>query len=306
MIQEMHKVFRSSSLFGRACAVVSPLLLLTGCAFSGGMGFGDCTHVAQDMHSKVWTGGGVFGTDTLDTIDWPASANWKDSIEHWCVQYASTVENKTLEMHVLCGVETDLGASVEFDLERRKGEDGPALQVDRGFAFITFRWPLIWVRNIDAGSVGTTAIVRRHGDQIQLFLVRNAMQLGNQALTTDCDSGLQIDSGSLYPSELFEFNEPSTWEVIMVRHDKLAASKFYQPLGTGSGNAFKRSTWKFDVKADAATGQIEVSPEDMNESEAATFLAEVLAIARDNGLYIVPQDCPSANASPDLQLQSGS
>lgn len=49
--------------------------------------------------------------------------------------------------------------------------EGPGLRVLRGWAFITFHWPLIWTESIDAGSIGTTSVINVSDSQVDLYLV---------------------------------------------------------------------------------------------------------------------------------------
>lgn len=280
-------------------AAVAALLVLPGCVPGiprGGspmpLSSGDCAAIPASVDQKVWTGGSAFGV-TLTDVPWPGSGDWRDSAEHWCVHNNADDGIADFAMHVICGVESDLGKSAEFELERRTGYDGPTLRFNHGWAFITFQWPLIWMQNIDAGSIGTTAIARRTGDVVQTFLVRNALEIDTDILTTDCDTGLSIYSGSGYSTEQFGFEAGSGRDVVMCQHKKLTNSQYFAPDGTGSGSGFERDRWYFDVALDS--GAIVVTPEDASDSvavEAAVFLQEILSIAHDQEVYVVPINCP--------------
>jgi hypothetical protein len=255
---------------------------------------GGCASISADFDEKVWTGGGLLGSDLLTSVCWPASGDWKDSVEHWCVHNNQVDSIDDFAMHVLVGLETDPGKAIDFDLKRRTGEDGAVLHLEYGWGFVTFSWPLIWMHNVDAGSLGTTAIGRRTGDTLETFLVRNARQLDTPTLTTDCDTSLEIDSGGSYPDQTLGFAPGDAWDVVMCRHDKIVNSSFFAPVGSGSGGSFTLDLWYFDVTVDA-TDHVVVTPEDAGDpdaAEAAGFLAQVLAIARAQEIYVVPQNCP--------------
>lgn len=290
---------RKRPAFGMAGAgALAAVLLMSGCA---GVRTaiprspdGACAVISVTVDEKDWYGGGFFGSSPLTSVSWPASGDWKDSVEHWCIHNDEPDGTPDFAMHALVGVESDLGKAADFTLKHRSGEDGAALRHEHGFAFITFRWPLIWMQNIDAGSIGTTAIGRRHGNTIQTFLIRNARQIDTTLLTTDCDTALEIDSGSNFPVETLDFEPGSAWDVIMCRHNKIQNSDYFEAQGSGSGSGFVRDRWYFNVAVDASD-QIVVTPEFSGGSvadEAATFLAEVLTIARTQEIYVVPDDCP--------------
>lgn len=255
---------------------------------------GQCAAISVSVNEKVWNGGGVFGSP-LASVAWPASGDWKDSVQHWCVHNNNLGDNiPDFAMHVLCGVESNLGQTAEFELEKRTGYDGPALHFSLGWSFITFHWPLIWMKNIQAGSIGTTAISRRTSDTAQTYLIRNAVQIDTNLLTSDCDTGLSMDSGTTYPVETFEFEPGSNWDVVMCQHHKIPASQYFAPQGAGSGSGFACDLWYFDVAVDQSDALV-VTPEDPSDpvaAEAAAFLLEVLTIAREQEIYGVPINCP--------------
>lgn len=96
------------------------------------------------------------------------------------VRYTAA-DDKLQEMAVLYGA--DAGAS-KIALTKRNTvagtasiqyPQGPGLRVTRGWSFITWRWPLIWTESIDAGSIGTTAIVNVSENEVDLYLVLNRL-----------------------------------------------------------------------------------------------------------------------------------
>jgi len=294
-------VSRVKALNWCAAPSLGLLLVLPGCMSPGlrkgvpaSYSSGQCAAISVSVDEKVWNGGGVFGTP-LTSIAWPASGDWRDSVQHWCVHNSDLSDNiPNFAMHVLCGVETNLGQNAGFELEKLAGHEGPTLHYTVGWSFITFQWPLIWMKNIQAGSIGTTAISRRTGDTVQTFLIRNAKQLDSTLLTSDCDTGLIMASGTTYPDETFEFEPGSNWDVVMCQHQKIPASQYFAPQGSGSGSGFAFDRWYFDVTVDQADALV-VTPEDPIDpvaAEAATFLLEVLTIARQQEIYIVPINCP--------------
>jgi hypothetical protein len=62
--------------------------------------------------------------------------------------------------------------------------EGPGLRVTRGWAFITFRWPLIWTEGIDAGSIGTTAVLNSLTDRADVYLIANGLDTTSQTPPT--------------------------------------------------------------------------------------------------------------------------
>ena len=233
----------------------------------------------------TWSG----SSKSLAAVSWPASGKWGESVVHRRVNYTDD-KGQSATMDVLCGVESDLGVPTDFRIEPRSGYDGPTLLLENGFAFITFHWPLIWMKNIDAGSVGTTAIMRRTSGELQVFLIRNAKQFGKNQLTTDCKTGLNMNPTSSAPPETIGFKAASKRDVVMIRH--MEDGSDFEPVGTGSGPSYKRTRWYFDVTQNALTGQLTVTPEDSGEDDAAAFLEMVLEIGRCQNLYVLPVDCP--------------
>ncbi len=233
-----------------------------------------------------WSG----SSETLATVSWPTSGKWGESVVHLRVNY-SVADGDSATMDVLCGVESDLGMPIDFSIEPRTGYDGPTLRLEQGFAFITFQWPLIWMKNIDAGPVGTTAIMRKTGDELQVFLIRNAKQLGTGKLTTDCDSKLDMNPAGSAPQETIEFKASSPWDIVMIRHAMKTGGDF-EPIGSSASSGFERTRWLFDVSQNAASGALTVTPKDSGEDDAAAFLEMVLEIARCQELYILPGNCP--------------
>ena len=57
--------------------------------------------------------------------------------------------------------------------------DGPGVRVVHGWAFITFQWPLIWMDSIDAGSIGTTSVLRNQDTQADIYLIANKLDVTN-------------------------------------------------------------------------------------------------------------------------------
>ncbi len=57
--------------------------------------------------------------------------------------------------------------------------DGPGVEIVHGWAFITFQWPLIWMDSIDAGSIGTTSVLRNQETQADVYLISNKLDIAN-------------------------------------------------------------------------------------------------------------------------------
>ncbi len=176
--------------------------------------------------------------------------------------------------------------------------NGPALTVNFGWAFITFRWPLIWVRNIEAGSIGTTAITRWDGDTMYLYLVRNGIAEYDPtnttpALVTDVDSGLEINAKAPFATPNREYatfkDRP---EVHIVRRSFARVTQ-----GPSSGNLQTQSTtvdgvWTaleqtFMVSTTTAGDIVVTGAGVAGETE---FLEQVLSAARVRSLYQLPLD----------------
>lgn len=96
------------------------------------------------------------------------------------VKYVSA-DNQPRDMEILYG---SAGAATNITLTRRNNvtgtpniqyPEGPGLRVTAGWAFITFRWPLIWTESIDAGSIGTTSVVRATPEKVDLYLILNKL-----------------------------------------------------------------------------------------------------------------------------------
>ncbi|MCL4221116.1 MAG: hypothetical protein KJZ65_07075 [Phycisphaerales bacterium] len=100
------------------------------------------------------------------------------------VKYA-TADNQPRDLEIIYG---STGAATSITLTKRNSvtgtpniqyPEGPGLRVVTGWAFITFRWPLIWTESIDAGSIGTTSVVRATPEKVDLYLVLNKLDKNN-------------------------------------------------------------------------------------------------------------------------------
>lgn len=100
------------------------------------------------------------------------------------VKYA-TADNQPRDMEILYG---STGVATSISLTKRNSvtgtpniqyPEGPGLRIVLGWAFITFRWPLIWTESIDAGSIGTTSVVRATSEKVDLYLVLNKLDKDN-------------------------------------------------------------------------------------------------------------------------------
>lgn len=96
-----------------------------------------------------------------------------------------TSENEPRDLEILYGP-TDAASNIT--LTKRNSvtgtpniqyPEGPGVRVVSGWAFITFHWPLIWTESIDAGSIGTTSVVRATPGKVDLYLVLNKLDRTN-------------------------------------------------------------------------------------------------------------------------------
>jgi len=211
--------------------------------------------------------------------------------QHYCVNFGSSDPGS---FHVLCGIESAGDAGAKFYLTGRNAADGqanpkapeaPGMRHTVGWSFITFTWPLIWVHNIDAGSIGTTAISRWQGDDLSLYLVRNGLTTPQSPPITqppvpDKNSGLFIHTGFGYDD--FELSVPSGAHVVRVKFTKEQGyGNRMIPEGTWVDGTFEWTTEAFVVakqngKATVTSGG--------SASERA-FLQGVLDKASSEGIY---------------------
>ncbi|KAA0214045.1 MAG: hypothetical protein DYG94_02740 [Leptolyngbya sp. PLA3] len=96
-----------------------------------------------------------------------------------------TADDQPREMEILYG-STDADSNIT--LTRRNNvigtpniqyPEGPGMRIAVGWAFITFHWPLIWTESIDAGSIGTTSVVRATPDKVDVYLLLNKLDKTN-------------------------------------------------------------------------------------------------------------------------------
>lgn len=199
---------------------------------------------------------------------------------------------------VLCGVEggQPTGASFYLTPENSAGDqqprypDAPGLTFTRGWSFITFSWPLIWTRNIDAGSIGTTAIGRWEGMDFSLYLVRNGKPSPDHSgpPVPDTESGLWIETG-LWGQ--FTLRVPADREVAKVHFKKAKFGANLAPVTSQMGQWVVES---FDLLDE--NGVIAVTSGGTAQERA--FLAEVLNQARSNGIYELPSGLQPGGPEP--------
>lgn len=192
---------------------------------------------------------------------------------------------------VLCGLEDGSSGGATFYLtpenaaggQQPRYPDAPGLTFTSGWSFITFTWPLIWTRNIDAGSIGTTAIGRWEGMDFSLYLVRNGKPSPGYAgpPVPDTESGLWIETGQWGQ---FTLTMPEGKEVARVHFTKERLGANLIPVTNGIGQWVVES---FDTATDG-TGAITVTSGGTPEERA--FLADVLNRARAEQIYELPLD----------------
>ncbi|KAA0214046.1 MAG: hypothetical protein DYG94_02735 [Leptolyngbya sp. PLA3] len=220
---------------------------------------------------------------------------------------------------VLCGIESEADAGAKFYLTPRNhaagqppepDPQGPGMRHTEGWSFITFKWPLIWVRNIDAGSIGTTAIMRWQEINgiryLSLYLVRNGKlspllppsedEGGHgdaETIASDETSGLFLNAGYPFPS--MELYMPAGKEIVRVRFfEGGSVPDRMIPVRTSPG------VWEqisFDVTEDEL-GAITVTATDPAGDADCAFLAGVLRRAQAEAIYTLPADPPSPPPSP--------
>lgn len=218
------------------------------------------------------------------------AAGFENSM-HYCIGFEE--DEQQGEYHVLCGIENSGDAGAKFFLTPKNetegqppepGPRGPGMRHNVGWSFITFRWPLIWVRNIDAGSIGTTAIMRWQGEELTIFLVRNGKETPTSGdAQPDMQSKLLLRAG--YPHLSTNLCMPDGKEIVRVR--------LYQQGGVSDNMVPVYSspeTWEklsFNVTGNA-TGPIVVTATEPAGDADCAFLAGVLQLARDKQIYRLP------------------
>ena len=154
--------------------------------------------------------------------------------------------------------------------------DGPGVRVVHGWAFITFQWPLIWMDSIDAGSIGTTSVLRNQDTQADIYLIANKLDVTNPdtpnkpAACTDPNAHLYVlaagSSGACVAV-------PSGFEAVRRRYTLVRDAQ-----GNVTSVTFVEQK-SLHIKKNAA-GDIEVADDQ--------FLEKVLDCASTQGLYDIP------------------
>lgn len=200
---------------------------------------------------------------------------------------------------LICGVEEGETSNASFYLspentaegqEEPKDPNAPGLTFTRGWSFITFTWPLIWMRNIDAGSIGTTAIARWEGLDLSLYLVRNgkAEPGAGGAIVADDASGLYIHVGFGYDD--FELTMPAGKEVARVHFSKRKTDMNLLPQGTTISGSFTWEIEAFDLGPSASDEGDKIVVTSGGSQSEREFLAEVLNRAHEEGIFELPID----------------
>jgi hypothetical protein len=154
--------------------------------------------------------------------------------------------------------------------------DGPGVRVVVGWAFITFQWPLIWMDSIDAGSIGTTAVMNNQEDQADVYLIANKLDIVNPdaptrpTACTDPEAHMYVLAKNASGACLAI---PSGFEAIRRRYD---LERDAQGKITKVTFAQQKS---LHIEKSVA-GRIEVSGD--------KFLQKVLDCASLQGLYDIP------------------
>lgn len=218
-----------------------------------------------------------------------------ESAKHYCIGFED--DGTSGEYHVLCGIESAGDSGAKFYLTPRNyapgqppepDPQGPGMRHTIGWSFITFSWPLIWVRNIDAGSIGTTAIMRWQGDDLSLFLVRNGKPTPTSGPldppVPDTSSGLWLRANDVTGAP-FELSMPPGKEIVRVRFFKQdEPPDLWQPYESAPG------VWEqisFDAANDGA-GAIVVTTDQPAGNADCAFLAGVLQRAHEEAIYVLP------------------
>lgn len=219
-----------------------------------------------------------------------SAAGFENAV-HYCIGFEE--DGQLGEYHVLCGIENSGDAGAKFYMTPKNETDGqppepgprgPGMRHNVGWSFITFRWPLIWVRNIDAGSIGTTAIMRWQGEELTIFLVRNGKETPtSETAQPDTESRLLLRAG--YPHLSTELCMPAGKEIVRVR--------LYRQGGVSDNMVPVYSspeTWEelsFDVTGNATEPIVVTATEPAGDADCA-FLAGVLQRAHDKQIYRLP------------------
>lgn len=243
---------------------------------------------------------------TATTVAWPEGrrsdlqlpslpSGGSAPVRHFRVEFEENGQSDAY--HMLCGVESPGDVNAKFWLTPENvalgqtpdpGLRGPGLRHTIGWTFITFTWPLMWVRNIDAGSIGTTAIQRWQANELSFYLVRNGKPTPTSPPAdppvADADSKLWLRA-RYTTGEEFKLGMPAGKEIVRVRFFKQQGpSNFWQPYESAP------SVWEqasFDVSENA--GAIVVTASDSAHNADCAFLAEVLERARAAQIYRLPE-----------------
>jgi hypothetical protein len=167
--------------------------------------------------------------------------------------------------------------------------DGPGLAINNGWAFVTFRWPLIWMESIQAGSIGTTSVMQTTTDRVDLFLVLNAKDVANAD---------PITRPAACPRDAKLFIRVLGVEgsiCLQVPKESKAVLRSYALQRDATGHVTSTTPMTFTVEGKSTQelplaivrkdGRIVVGA---NASEQERFLGKVLTCAQLQGLYDVP------------------
>jgi hypothetical protein len=156
--------------------------------------------------------------------------------------------------------------------------EGPGIQVNTGsWAFVTFSWPLIWMESIDAGSIGTTSLLRNETDRADVYLIANKIDTENPVKPTrpgDCSD----PNGHLY----IRTAGTSSGTCVAVPSGYQAIRISYTLQRDAHGKVIKVSPLETKPLrvSKGLNGHIQVSDD--------AFLQKVLDCASLQGLYDIP------------------
>lgn len=175
----------------------------------------------------------------------------------------------------------------------------PSIEIPGGWGFVTIRWPMIWVQNIRAGSIATTALMRWDPvfpNTLHLYVIRNGVDeyfenMIDPTLVSDLNTMVQIQvddaSTGTMLVENIHFADDGDCHIIR-RTFKRETPTAPLKLQMVSGNPLER---RFAVKA-ASTGsgfKVTTCPGTPSTSQAERiWLQEILSQAHRNRLYALP------------------
>lgn len=174
--------------------------------------------------------------------------------------------------------------------------DPPSAGMSTGWGYITYRWPSIWIQNIRAGSVATTALFRwKDANTLYLYLIRNGMDAynGGQPDPTpvpdfDCEAQMHVSLTDSMWVENLKFEAGAQYHAVRRMFVRDSASGQMR-LKFDANNKPENKLFKFVPGSTAGqiTAQSYPNPT-VPPGEEATWLGEKMTFAKQYGVYEIP------------------